>query len=100
MTKKFLTDVDINGNNLINASNIYSFDTPGQRGMAEYNFPPQLATITNALTSGVIYGASFIAQTSKTVAHISAAAISTASTPIAGQNLMVCIPFLALRQLK
>lgn len=88
MTKKFLTDVDITGNSLFNADNIYSYDTPSQRGMIEYNFPPQLATITNALTSGSIYGASFVAQTSKTVAHISVAAISTASTPVAGQNLM------------
>src|SRR6185312_11329818 len=34
----------------------YAWDTPATRGLLEYNFPPQMATVSNNLVSGSIYG--------------------------------------------
>lgn len=66
----------------------YAYDTPSQHNMYEYNFIPQLATVSNNFTSGRIYGVSFIAQSSSTTNNVSAGVLSAASTPFGGQNLI------------
>jgi hypothetical protein len=67
----------------------YSYDTPAQRGFAEWNFPVTGAYLgTNALLSGTIYGITFVAQTNSTVNNICVGVQTVAGTPTAGQNLM------------
>lgn len=88
MAKKELTDRDYSGNNLYNSNNMYGWDSPGQHGLLEYNFPPQVGSIANAFTTQRIYGISFIAQTSKSVGHVAAGVTAVAATPTSGQNLI------------
>jgi len=85
---KVLSPLDFNGNNVLNVGNLYSYDTPAERGMIEYNFIPQISSISNNFTAGRIYGVSLVAQTSKSTGHVGVGVISSASTPTAGQNLM------------
>lgn len=66
----------------------YTWDTPAARGFLEYNYPPQLATVSNNLVSQSIYGSTFVAQSSGTTTHVGVGVLSSASTPTAGQNLI------------
>lgn len=66
----------------------YTWDTPAARGMIEYAFPPQMATISNNLVSGSIYGVSIVAQTSSSTSRVGVGVLSSAGTPTAGQNLI------------
>jgi hypothetical protein len=66
----------------------YTWDTPAARGLLEYNFPPQLATVSNNLVSGSIYGVSFIAQGNSAVSKAGVGVLSSAATPTSGQNLI------------
>lgn len=67
----------------------YAWDTPSQRGWAEWNYPPspQVAVSQN-FTSGTIYGISLIAQTNATISKVGVQVVSSAGTPTAGQNLI------------
>jgi hypothetical protein len=85
---KLLNGLDLNNTSLNNASNLYSYDTPGEHGMIEYNFIPQIASVSNNFTSGRIYGVSLVAQTSKSTGHVGVGVLSSAATPTAGQNLI------------
>lgn len=88
MTTKILDSLDLTNNNLLNPGNLYSSDTPAQHGMLEYNFPSHVASISNNLTAGRIYGAAFVAETTSTTGHIAVGLLSAAATPTTGQNLM------------
>ncbi len=66
----------------------YAWDTPAARGLLEYNFPPQMATVSNNLVSGSIYGTTIIAQGNSAVTKVGVGVLSSAATPISGQNLI------------
>jgi hypothetical protein len=67
----------------------YSFDTPKQRGWSEWNYPPMLSVaVSQNLTSGTIYGLSFVAQSNNAITKVGVQVVSSASTPTAGQNLV------------
>lgn len=68
----------------------YFHDTPAQRGWAEWNFPIMDAGAngTQAFASGTVYGASFIAQSNKTISKVGYNASALAVTPAAGENLI------------
>lgn len=85
---KVLAPIDMTGNNILNVGNLYGYDTPAAHGMLEYNFSPQIASISNNFTSGRIYGASLIAQTNKSTGHVGVGVASAAGTPTSGQNVM------------
>jgi hypothetical protein len=66
----------------------YAWDTPAARGLLEYNFPPQMATVSNNLVSGSIYGTTIIAQGNSAVSRVGVGVLSSAATPTSGQNLI------------
>lgn len=66
----------------------YVWGTPANKGVVEYNMPPEFCTVSNQLTTGNIYGFSFQAQTSSSVSNFGLGLIGTASTPTSGQNLL------------
>jgi hypothetical protein len=67
----------------------YTYDTPAQRGLSEWNFPIAGAYLgTQTLVSGTIYGVSLIAQTNNTVSNICVSVQTQAVSPTTGQNLM------------
>lgn len=67
----------------------YTFDSPKQRGWAEWNYPPGIAVaVSQNFTTQVVYGISFIAQTNSPITKVGVQVVSSAGTPVAGQNLI------------
>lgn len=67
---------------------VYNWDTPAARGLLEYNFPPQLATISNNFVSQSIYGTTIISQSGGSTSKVGVGVLSSASTPTSGQNVI------------
>lgn len=68
---------------------LYVQDSPAERGWVEWNYPilPQPAVSQN-LTSGTVYGVLFKALSGNPFSKVGVQVVSSASSPVAGQNLI------------
>ena len=66
----------------------YESDIPSDRGLVEWNASLMLPPSAQQMTSQTIYGATFKARTNATVSKFGYVCSSTASGPVAGENLM------------